>query len=278
MRIPDSPLRIVWHPHQKLWNGRLERGLGLLPGHAVLVRLLVAVDSLLLAGRVVLRRARRLGWRSLVGRPALPPRMLYVDCGLHREGLQVGSVLEWFGDRAAVSVIGYEASADHYAAVEKKFVGHPVDLRNEALVGPQHAEPVVRLYKDGGDGKGDSLFSERGETFETVPAVRLSAALREYAGEHGHQPVILRMNIEGAESFVIDDLIDAGMVGEVAGYYGMWDDLSKIDRRRDAAFRRLLRREGIRTVTFNDRDYRHRLRLWAVRYDMTTALAASTVR
>jgi len=67
-------------------------------------------------------------------------------------------------------------------------------------------------------------------------------------------PVILRMNIEGAEQFVIQDLIDAGLHRSIDGYYGMWDDLSKVDPSAAKTFRRLLRDNGISTITFNDRD------------------------
>ena len=65
------------------------------------------------------------------------------------------------------------------------------------------------------------------------------------------------------------------MADRVDGYYGMWDDLSKIDPERDAGFRRLLRRAGIHPIAFNDRDLAHPIRVWAIRYDLTTSLAAA---
>ncbi len=134
----------------------------------------------------------------------------------------------------------------------------------------------MRLFKSGGDGKADSLFGERfakGHVgYDDVPAVRLSDALEKYAAPG--EPVLLRMNIEGAELYVIDDLVAADAVDRVAGYFGMWDDLSKIDPSRDAGFRSTMRQAGIRPVTFNDRDLGHPLRVWAIRYDLDTAMSA----
>jgi len=100
--------------------------------------------------------------------------------------------------------------------------------------------------------------------------------MQRFLDDHGPMPIILRMNIEGAELFVVEDLIAAGMTKMIAGYYGMWDDLSKIDVRRDREFRRLLRMHSIATLTFNDRDSEVPLRLSAIRYDIVTSLIAGT--
>ncbi|MFA5882883.1 MAG: hypothetical protein WDA60_03435 [Acidimicrobiia bacterium] len=273
---PERPWWIVWHPHQKLWNWWLVHRLQRVSRRPAVTSAVVGADSLLLVLRVLLRRVVRLGPAAVL-RPSLPlpARVLYVDCGLHRGGLQVATVRHWLGDRTDLSVLGFEASPEHFPVVQAAYADAPVDFRNVALVGPDHPSDVVRLYRSGGSGKADSLFAERGEEFDTVPAVRLSAVLEEFFAEHGRQPLLVRMNIEGAEEFVIDDLVDSGLVEQVAGFYGMWDDLGKIDPARDAAFRRTLRAHHIHTVTFNDRDYGHRFRLWAVRYDMNTALVAA---
>lgn len=255
---------VLWHPHQKLWNWRLTLGLRRLPGGATAGRLVVAVDSALLVARVIARRARVERARRL---SALPDRFLYLDCGLHKEGLQVPVVAGWFGER--MMAIGFEASPQYAADVAKALAEFPVEVRQEALVGPDHEGPTIRLYRAGGDGRGDSLFAERGADYDDVPAVRLSTVLAQWPP---YYPVLLRMNIEGAEQFVIDDLIEAGMINRIAGFYGMWDDLAKIDPDRDAQFRQLLRRHRIHPVTFNDRDLGHPLRMWAIRYDMATHL------
>jgi len=268
MRRYQKPLWIVWHPHQKLWNSRLAGGLRLIPGvGGRLAAMVIAIDSAILALRVVGRRFIRFGLRK----PRLGDRLVYIDCGTHREGLQVRLVSQWFAGRTQLETIAFEASADYHASALRNLADVPqLELRQEALVGPAHEGQTVRLYHDGQEGKGDSLFSERGTAYDDVPAARLSDTLRKYAGV----PVLVRMNIEGAESFVIDDLIDAGAAGRVAGWYGMWDDVAKIDPKRDKDFRRTLRTHGIHPVTFNDRDLGYRLREWAIRYDMETMAAA----
>jgi FkbM family methyltransferase len=261
---------LLWHPHQKLWNGRLNRRVSSLPGGARIALFVARVDSVLLAARAIVRRARRLGPTMLVRSPRLPARVLYVDCGVHRDGQQIRAMTRWFGER--VRIIGFEANPKHYEVARTALAGvAELDLRNEALVGPECSEPVVRLYMGRGDGKGDSLFSERGRGryYEDVAACHLSEVLRDVS-----TPILVRMNIEGAEVFVIEDLVKAGMAHRIAGFYGMWDDLSKIDPARDVAFRRLLRDNRIAKVTFNDRDMGHRLREWSIRYDMVTSMAA----
>ena len=40
------------------------------------------------------------------------------------------------------------------------------------------------------------------------------------------------------------------------GYYGMWDDLAQVDPAASEQFRRLMRANGIATLSFNDRDVR----------------------
>ncbi len=215
----------------------------------------------------------RLGPRAVVRPPRLPERVLYLDCGVHRDGQQIQATARWFGRR--LHIIAFEANPKHYAAATKSLAGIAhLDLRNEALVGHRFSDPVVRLYMAGGNGTGDSLFSERGETYEEVRASHLSEILQEEPIADS-APILIRMNIEGAEIFVIEDLVQADMADRIAGFYGMWDDLSKIDYVRDAAFRKLLHDKGIATVTFNDRDMGHRLREWSIRYDMVTSMGSA---
>lgn len=254
---------IFWHPHQRLWNWRAVSicrrlfGSGFI-GEAMVVGL-IGVDSAVLMARVLARRTRHLYTflrnRPKSDAPATGPPVLYIDCGLHRRGEQVLVMQEWFGERYDLQIVGFEASEEHFRSAAAALSDIPqVRLHQIALVGPDHGDPTIRLYKAGGEGKGDSLFGARGGQFELVPAHRLSEFLEENGYDFGFQPVLLRMNIEGAERFVIDDLVDAGLVQSIDGFYGMWDDLSKIDTEADRRFRAVLRREGISTLTFNDRD------------------------
>jgi hypothetical protein len=82
------------------------------------------------------------------------------------------------------------------------------------------------------------------------------------------------MNIEGAEELVIADLAVAGLLQRISGFYGMWDDLSKIDEHRSRRFRERLGELNIEPITFNGRDLRHRIRLAAIHYDIETTIRA----
>jgi hypothetical protein len=252
---------VLWHPEQKLWNWSLVRLLRRRAGSGVAGTLamttLVALDSILLAARVQIRAGRRApGARGEPGADPAPRPVLYIDCGLHKKGEQIRWMHEWFGDRYELHALGFEASAEHIrdAAAELADVDR-LKLMHVALVGPDHDGDEVRLYKSSrGEGKGDSLFVNEREQYDVVPARRLSEVLATEGYSLADIPVILRMNIEGAEHFVIEDLIEAGIAGSIDGYYGMWDDLSTIDPPASARFRRLLRDNGISNVTFNDRD------------------------
>jgi hypothetical protein len=249
----------------------VRRVLGRRAGRAV-VNSIVAVDSLLLVARVLRRRAR-------YPRPNGTVALLHLDCGVYKTGEQIRLVHRWFADRGELALMGFEASSENFDDAVAALADLPeVGLMHVALVGPEHTGDQVALYRSGTNGAADSLFPERGSDCEMVPARRLSQILAEAGRRLDETAVVLRMNIEGAEQFVIEDLIAAGLHHSIDGYYGMWDDLSKIDRAADDRFRRRLREVGITTLTFNDRDTGRRLRQWAIRTDIETSRRAGAAR
>ncbi len=244
------------------------------------VSALVFTDSVLLLCRVVMRRTRRtiISGRVRSSPVSARPPVLYLDCGVHKKGEQIRWMRQWFGDRYELEVLAFEAGSEHVSDASAALADLGVKVHHVALVGPDHVGDEVRLHKGGGGGKGDSLFAARGDDFEVVPARRLSQLLADGGYDLDKIPVILRMNIEGAEQFVIDDLLDAGLEQSIDGYYGMWDDLSKIDPAADARFRTLLTSHGISPVTFNDRDLHFTLRRYAIRYDIETSIRTGLAR
>jgi FkbM family methyltransferase len=259
---------LIWDPHQKLWNwrlvGKVRRLFRTVPpvGRAA-TWLIVTVDSLILLSRVIVKRVRA---GALPQAPSAS--VLYIDCGLHQAGAELRQMDRWFGDRYALSLIGFEAGSSQVEHARRALSDVDAEVRHAAVVGPSHAEPAVTFYNRGRAGIGDSLFVERGGIGEeTVPAVRVSDVLR----GHEADAVILRMNIEGAELFVIEDLARCGLLSRISGFYGMWDDLSKNDDRvRERQFRELLRRYRMHTTTFNARDLPHALRRMAIRMSIDT--------
>jgi len=244
------------------------------------IRLIVLVDSLVLLGDALFRRWALLGARSFgpgSRRPRLP--VLHIDCGVHEKGLEIRCVHRWLGDRRELRVIAFEAGSRQFAAAETALGDLPnLDLRHEALVGPDHVGANVTLYRaPESQGYADSTFPVAGSDRETVPAVRLSDVLRSRQSSHVG-PVILRMNIEGAELAVIEDLIATGLHRRIDGYYGMWDDLSRIDPILDARLREVLRDHRIAPLTFNGRDLGYALRRLAIRIDVASSIRRADIK
>jgi FkbM family methyltransferase len=277
--IRRRPHWVLWHPHQKLWNWSLVEAIAGKNDRSrlqeAILDVLVFFDSLILLVGVSYRRTRAGGWHTSppTSSPGQRPAVLYIDCGVHKRGEQIRWMDTWFSKRYDIRTLAFEANSAHYKeALSSLSDLANVDLRQVALVGPEYGEPEVRLYLDGREGKGDSLFSSRGHRFEVVRAQRLSELLAEEHAQLKEVPVILRMNIEGSELYVIEDLVASGIAHDVDGYYGMWDDLSKIDLQLDRRFRTMLREQGIKTVTFNDRDLPFAVRRLAIRLDLDTKI------
>jgi FkbM family methyltransferase len=202
-------------------------------------------------------------------------RVFYFDLGLHRDARQVHRMLEWFG-HVDLRVFGFEAHPDYCSASAAQFTGREnVQIINAAVVGPDHPDSVP-LYFDGQVGKGDSLFSARGATKVDVRAIRLSQFIRDHGIDPAKEIIILRMNIEGSEIFVLEDLIDAGIAKMVDGFYGLWNDPERLVR--DSDFPAMVRNAGIENFTFNNRDAKHPKREELIRYDITTSILAGARR
>jgi FkbM family methyltransferase len=263
-------MSLLWHPQQKLWNwrlvGRLQRALRPVPGAgAVATRAIIAADTGLLWGRVLLRR--------LASRPLRPldvdRTVLYIDAGLFRDGRELEVAASWLR-RYRTRLVGFEAGSAQFASAVRRLRHLDAEIVHAALVGPDHQGQTVTLHHRDHGGIDDSLLAAHGTTVEDVPAVRLSDIIR----GANEDVLILRMNIEGAEELVIADLAVAGLLQRISGFYGMWDDLSKIDEHRSRRFRERLGELNIEPITFNGRDLRHRIRLAAIHYDIETTIRA----
>ncbi len=283
---PATPaLWFFWHPHQKLWNWSLvawlEKWVPTRLGRRIAVRVIVLIDSAVLALRALLRRLMILGPARLLGLPALPDaaRIIYLDIGTHREGYEMEHVLDRVlpGFCPRVAAYGFEAGGASYRRAAAKFAARPgVTVLHMALCHHKPASGTIRLYHSTGS-LGDSLYRPT-DSFEDVPAVRLSEWIAQQRLDLPRCIAILRMNIEAAEFDVIRDLVESGQHQHIDGYFGMWDDVSKVDPRNDAPFRELLRRHGIHPLTFNGRDFASKLRLFAIRYDMRTHIYRGWLR
>jgi len=278
--------RILWHPDEGLWNWDLldvfRRFLPVRPVYKLAAAAIVLVDTLVLAGRAVGRRIDRLGWGSLFRRARLPAgvSVLWLDLGTHEEARELLHAVDRFlpGLGGDFHAFGFEASPAVFEKARRRVAGRDrVTLRNAALCGDLPAGGRVRLFGDGTTGLGNSLY-RRGGAYEDVEALRLSDWIRDTGLDLERNVVLLRMNIEGAEYDVIRDLLDSGVAGAIDGWFGMWDDVSKIDGARGTEFRELLARAGIAPFTFNGRDFLFPPRLKCIEYDLGTAILAAVRR
>lgn len=277
---------ILWHPHQGFWNHRLIDALKRFvpwPGIRRVVGFgIVAIDSACMAVRAIWRRVRTTGVQSLFARPRIPAdvQLLHLDLGLHEQGAELAHVLDVLAPALGVPVraYGFEASGASYAKAAPRFAGRDdVTVMHRAVCGTLPEGGTLRLFLDDGDGLGDSLYRES-ERWEDVPAITLSAFMDEVGGDPARTITFVRMNIEGAEFDVVRDLIDSGRAERVDAWLGMWDDLSKIDQAKDAEFREMAARAGIRRFPFNGRDLRWRLRRWCILYEVRTRVLVALRR
>ena len=243
---------------------------------SLIVRTIILLDTLLLFLSAVARRASLLGLSTIFSKTRVPYgiSILYFDFGTHKEAEE----LTWMVNKVLprltrnFHVYGFEASKESFEHVSKKLAHlKNVRLLHKALCYLIPAEGRIKLYKDMRRGLGDSLY-RRSDSYEEVEAVRFSDWLRENHIGLENNICLLRMNIEGAEYDVIKDLVASNLARHIDGYYGMWDDLSKIDKARDGAFRACLAANNIRPFTFNGRDLEWRLRLRCIEYDINTSV------
>lgn len=280
-------LRLLWHPHQGLWNWTLLRlitwTLPDRPFRRAIIGTIIGVDTSLLWLRALARRVKKVGIAGLFSKTRVPHGrpVLYFDLGLHKEArelsLMISKVLPGLCDD--YRAYGFEASTDFFNQARQSLGEKDnLHLTNAALCGTVPAGGSIKLYKGGGDGLGSSVYRDTLGDYEEVQAVRFSDWIKGHDLDLKTSICLLRMNIEGSERDVLEDLADSGLAQHIDGYFGMWDDLSKIDRNRDDEFRAFLMRHRIHPFTFNGRDLWYPFRIAAIEYDIATAVQAGIKR
>lgn len=214
-----------------------------------------------------------LGLKKIFSKTRVPDDIpvLYFDMGTHREGTELSLMADTILPKICnrFEAYGFEANQESYENVKNKFAnkGH-VHLFCKALCYSLPGNGKIKLYHNS-NGLGDSLYRQS-NSYEEVEAIRFSEWLNKEGIILKNKICLLRMNIEGAEYDVIQDLVESEYAKDIDGYYGMWDDLSKIDRYRDKNFRDCLFKNHIYPFTFNGRDMGKSFRLRCIEYDIET--------
>lgn len=272
---------IIWHPHQGLWNwtllGMIKKLIPLSIINKPIIFIIIQIDNLLLLKRVLTRRIVKTGLKSIINTDIFLniDSILYFDLGTHREANELFLVTDSILPRLCTNykAFGFEASRLFYQEVKSKYIHkRNVKIINNALCFDLPKTGKVKLFIDPEGGEGNSIYRKHFRKFEEVAAVRFSDWIQRNNIDLSKSVCLLRMNIEGAEYDVIKDLVDSRLAENIDGYYGMWDDVSKIDISRDKEFRALLAKHDISSITFNGRDLKDPLRMECIRYDIRTSL------
>ena len=135
-----------------------------------------------------------------------------------------------------------------------------LEFHNVALVNKVPESKFIKLYCN--NNPGDSIY-RKAKSYINVQAKKLSDIIREQGVKLEDSINIIRMNIEGSEYDVIEDLIVSDLIKYFDGFYGMWDDVFKIDKVKYKKFQRILKDVDVYPFPFNGRDMNkeHRTKL-----------------
>lgn len=160
----------------------------------------------------------------------------YFDMGLHVDGTELGWMVNYVLPELGVPWVayGFEASARYFASVRSRLGSKKgVTLVNVAIGG---FEGVGKLFEASSDG-GDSLYGSKRNAlpaYQVVPVTRFSTWLRSNSLTLTGNLNVLRLNIEGAELEVFNDLDREGMLAEFGVLAGSAQcDLAKVEELKD---------------------------------------------
>ncbi|MDJ0799802.1 MAG: FkbM family methyltransferase [Calothrix sp. MO_167.B12] len=256
--------------------GGLQKVMPIVPIYKIMCLAIVLLDTFILFLRAFITRVSLLGISNIFHQARVPDNIsiLYLDVGTHKEGSELLLVVDEILPPICnnFEAYGFEANQESFEQIAKKFADREnVQLIHKALVHNLPSNGKIKLYKDMGSGLADSIYRHTTQ-YEEVECMRLSDFLIESRLIKDNRIVLLRMNIEGAEYDVIQDLVENKLNNCIDGYFGMWDDVSKIDIGRDAEFRTFLAKHQINSFTFNGRDLYWSFRRKCIVYHMHTRI------
>lgn len=239
-------------------------------------RILLDLDVINLWFKAVLYRIRRLGLFAAFKKSICPSYipLYYIDIGTHEMARELNFYLDKIAPVIAPHsrIFGFEASSSTFDKVAHNLKGKSnVTLYNKALVSGSRSGTKIRLYKNSSSSVADSVF-RKSNLFEDVDTCVLSDFVRKKIKNIDRSIIIIRMNIEGSEKDVIDDLCASGLVSRIAGFFGMWNDVAAIDPEKGIQFERQLKKNRIVNFTFNDRDFQDSRRMALITYHFNSVI------
>ena len=276
----ESILSRIWHPYHGLWNRKLirkiQRNIPIISMRSKVRPAIIYLDTIILFLRAIIIRISSCGLFNVFQKAQTPDHIsiVYIDIGTHREGSEICLMVDEVLPQICrnFEAYGFEANHQAFEQVSKKLAHREnIQIIHKAITYLPLNRSKIKLFKDMSNGLGDSLH-RRTAHYEEVEAMNLSSFLLERNLIKSDQIRLMRMNIEGAEYDVIRDLAKTKLVDHIDGYFGMWDDLYKIDTERDTEFRVFLAKHGIHAFTFNQRDLLIPLRIKCIIYHIHTQI------
>ncbi|MCF6297594.1 MAG: hypothetical protein L3J08_06375 [Flavobacteriaceae bacterium] len=273
---------IIWHPYQKLWNIDFLKFINkAIPNKYIVGKTrkgIILLDTLLLLLRSLKRDFKRnKKYGNLFNIKDVP--INYFDIGTHKKGSEIEFIIKNLFDiyNFNYHVYAFEASPTMaYEAKEALKSFKEVRVTNLALCEDVPESGVIKLYKSAG-GLGNSFYKNDSNEYEESPADSLSNFIRNNKINLSSSINILRMNIEGAELGVLKDLYKNDLLKYFNGYYGMWDDLEKIDNHEQKYAKAFLKKINIDPFTFNGRDLKFNVRKKVILRDIKSAIRVGVV-
>ncbi|HAC62796.1 MAG TPA: hypothetical protein DCF68_04495 [Cyanothece sp. UBA12306] len=279
------------HPHQGLYNKNIRgkiRGIFAKSTAEPIIKFIFYLDTLLLFIRVFFKRINLLGLGATI-KLAVPDfsaknndktsqkiKLLYFDLGTHKNADE----LYWMAHKILPSLgyqyqaYGFEAFPKFFEEAQKRFgeIGNVTFINKALCLSPPPNGKLKFYISPVGDGVGNSIYKDQFQNYEEVDAVKFSDWLRKEGINLEDSICLLRMNIEGAEFDVISDLIESELTQYIDGYFGSWDDVSKIDLQKDELFRSLLKANHIDKIPFHVGDIVSPFRCNAIKYHIITCV------
>jgi FkbM family methyltransferase len=261
LRIKGTPvLWLFWNPYQGFWNWNLckiiEKIVFIPFLSKSIIKGIISFDTFFLRIKLKSKAAN-------INKSGYSPQKTinYFDLGTHNDAFE----LRWVVDDLLLKlpnpykIYAFEANPDSYskAIINTNYIRN-LKFYNVALVNQKPESGKIRLFT-GGNGHADSIYRNT-VSYVEVPAQKISDIIKNEKIDLEKGINILRMNIEGAEYDVINDLIENDLIKYFDGFYGMWDDLSKINYEKSKEFRKLLKNKNIFPYPFNGRDMNIKMR------------------
>jgi len=183
-------------------------------------------------------------------------KVYYYDFGLWK-----GTEIHWMVNHVFPAlnitdykVYGFEACKDYADALKNKYKDNDrVEIINKAVVDTPR---MVRLYH-APNHVGHSVFSTKrnvSKNYEEVEGIVFSEWIKENVKAHKIAFNILKVNIEGSEWYLFNDLVNSGVHKHIDVYCGQGHDVEKVSELEDKvdAYYTLLKENDINLYRFTE--------------------------